>query len=69
MSCASKKIVMTEVSEHVESGSSATKTLYFHHHNAYRHETWLGGDLPSGSPTHKFTLIFDHVFLRDHMTN
>ena len=26
---------------------------YFHYHSAYGHQTWQGGDLPSGAPSHK----------------
>ena len=30
---------------------------------------WGGGELPGGAPTHKATQPFDHVVLRDQMTN
>ena len=44
--------LMTELREHVESCSSATKKLYIHYHNALGHQILQGGDLPSGDPTH-----------------
>ena len=52
---------------HVESCPSTTKT-YLQFHNAYGHQTWQGGVLPWGAPTHKVTWPFDHVVLRDHLT-
>ena len=41
------------------------KSLYLHYHNAYGHQTWQGNDLPQGAPK----AHFDHVVLRDHVTN
>ena len=37
-----EKIVMVEVSEHVEFCSSTTKNI--HYHNSYGHQTWQGGN-------------------------
>ena len=37
------------------------KTLYHHYHNAYDHQTYQGGGLPWGAPTHKVTWSFGHV--------
>ena len=31
------------------------QTSYLHCHNAYGHQTWQGGDLSRGAPTHKIT--------------
>ena len=33
------------------------------------HQTCQGGDLQRGAPTDKVTWSFDHVVLRDHVTN
>ena len=51
--------------EHLKSSTSATK-IYLHYHNDYGHQTWQGGDLSWGVPTHKITRLFDHVVLQDH---
>ena len=45
------------------------KTLYLHYHNAYGYQTWQGGDLPYGAPTHKITGHFGQVVLEDHVSN
>ena len=29
------------------------QTSYLHYHNVYGHQTWQGGDLPWGAPTHE----------------
>ena len=39
--------------------------LYLHYHNVYAHQTWSGGDLQLGGPTHKITWYFDHMILRE----
>ena len=39
--------------QHLDSPSSATKTLYLQYHNAFNHQTWQGGELPWGAPIHK----------------
>ena len=45
------------------------KTLYLHYHNAYGHQTGQDSDLSGGAPTHKVTWPFDHVILRNQVTN
>ena len=52
----------------------ASEILFFgtwnlHYHNDYGHQTCQGGDLPWGSPTPKILWPFDHVVLRDQVTN
>lgn len=42
---------------------------YLHHHNNCGHQTWQGGDLPWGAPTHKAKLPFDHVVFQDQVLN
>ena len=37
-----------------ERSHDKSKTLYFHHHNAYGHKTYQGTDITQGAPTHKF---------------
>ena len=44
-----EKIVMVEVSEHVEFCSSTTKNI--HYHNSYGHQTWQGGNFSWRGPT------------------
>ena len=45
------------------------KTLYLYYHNGYGHLVWQGGDLPWETPICKMTQTFDHLVLRDHLTN
>ena len=54
--------------EYLKFSSLATKT-YLHYHNVCGHQTWQGGELPWGSPTHKIIWPFDHMVLQDHGTN
>ena len=37
--------------------------------SVYDHQTWQDGKLLWLAPTHKVTQPFDHVVLKDHMTN
>ena len=36
---------------------------HLHHHNACGHQSWQGGDLPWGVPTHKITWPINHGVL------
>ena len=43
---------------------------YLHYQSAYVHKTWSNSNLPWWAhPPHKVTWTFDHVVLRDRMTN
>ena len=44
------------------------KPSYLYNCSAYDHQTMQDGDLPLGTPTHKFTRPFDHFVLEDHLT-
>ena len=46
---------MADLSEHVESYSSTTKTLYLHYLSSYGQQTWKNGNLSWWAPTHNFT--------------
>ena len=45
------------------------KPLYLHYRSAYGHQTWQDSNLPKKTPACKITSPFDHVVLRDHVTN
>ena len=45
------------------------KLLYLYYHNPHGHQAWYGGDWPWGVPSHNITQLFDHVVLRDRVTN
>ena len=59
---------MADLSKHMESCSSGTKTFYLHYHNASCHRTWQDGDLSCGTPTNEVKWPFDHVALQNHLT-
>ena len=46
-----------------------TKTIKSPQSPCLLHQTWQECGLPWGSPTHKVIWSFNHVFLRDHVTN
>ena len=64
-----KKAEMAGWSESIWNLLQELKTLYLHFHNDYGYQTWLGGDLPWETPTHKVTWPSDHVVLQDHLIN
>ena len=68
-----RKIAMTELSEHHTSYYSNAfdkfKKIVLYYHNYYGYQPWEGGDLPLGYPTLKITWPFNHVILRDYVTN
>ena len=43
------------------------KTLYFHYHITYGHQTWQGGDLAGGVTTQGITQSFGRVVFRSHV--
>ena len=45
------------------------KPLYLHYHNIYGHKTWQDGDLPLVASTHKVKWPYNHLVLRDDVTN
>ena len=45
------------------------KTLYLYFQTAYDHQTWQYGNLPWWALAHKVTWPFDHLVLRDQVTN
>ena len=45
------------------------KIFYLHYHITYDHQTWEGIDLPWRTQNDKVTWSFNHVVLRDHVTN
>ena len=46
MSCALEKIVVVEVSKHLQPCLQPLKTLYLYYRNAYGQQTWQEDDLP-----------------------
>ena len=54
---------MAEVSGRIQSRMSRicnsttvfTRSSYLHYHSAYGHQTWQGGNLPSGDLTYEVT--------------
>ena len=46
-----------------------TKTIRYRYHDTYAHQVWQGGELPWKAFIQKVTWPFDHVVLRDHVTN
>ena len=64
-----KKAEMAGWSESIWNLLQQLKTLYLDFHIDYGYQTWLGGDLPWETPTHKVTWPFDHVVLQDHLIN
>ena len=45
------------------------KPLYLHYHYIYGHKTWQDGDLPLVASTHKVKWPYNHLVLRDDVTN
>ena len=45
------------------------KSLFFHYHSSYGHQTWRDANLLLRTPANKFTWSFDLVVLQDHMAN
>ena len=45
------------------------KALYLHYQSTYGHQTWQVSNLTWGAPIIKVTWFFDHLVLRDHVTN
>ena len=45
------------------------RPLYLHYHIGYGHQTWQGGDLLWGVPTHSVTWPYWHMVLWDHVRN
>ena len=44
--------------------SDSIWNFFLNYHDACGCQTWQGGDLPMGAPTHKITRPFDHVVLQ-----
>ena len=44
-----------------------SKALHLYYQSAYDYQTWEDDNLPWWAPTHKVTLLFDHVILQDHV--
>ena len=49
--------------------SYTLKILYLYDYNAYGYQTWQGGDLSQGAPTHKVKWPFNLVVLQNHEPN
>ena len=59
----------TVLSRGVVRSRDKLKPLYLHYHSAHGHQTWQDDSLPRWAPTYQVTSTFNHVVLRDHVTN
>ena len=57
------------VGDVITSRSRDKLKTYLHYQSVYGHQTWQDGKLPWWASAQKVTLTFDHIGLRDHVTN
>ena len=65
-----QKLVVTDLGESMSKiVLQLLKQSYLHYRNVYGHQTWQEVNFLWGNSTHKVKWHFDHLVLRDHVTN